>query len=153
MLKKSRQALIVQLIEQNCVSTQEDLMNMLSEAGVEVTQATVSRDIKELRIVKQSCATGEYKYCIPANNPDSKLSKYHAIFAESVVYTDCAMGICLVKCHVGTAQAACAAIDSMNLPGAVGTLAGDDTIFILCRSESGAMEIKKTIDEVISSIK
>ena len=153
MLKKNRQALIIQIIEQNCVSTQEELMKFLQETGVDVTQATVSRDIKELRIVKQSSATGEYKYCIPANNPDSKLSKYHAIFAESVVFTDCAMGICLVKCHIGTAQAACAAIDSMNLPGVVGTLAGDDTIFILCRNEAGALETKETLDEVISNIK
>ena len=153
MLKKNRQALIVQIIEQNSVSTQEDLMKLLLDAGVAITQATVSRDIKEMRIVKQSSSAGDYKYCIPANNHDSKLSKYHAIFAESVVFTDCSMGICLVKCHVGTAQAACAAIDSMNLPGVVGTLAGDDTIFVLCRSEEGAMKTKIALDNVISSIK
>ncbi len=149
MMKKNRQALIMQIIEQNCISTQEDLMNKLLEAGVDVTQATVSRDIKEMRIVKQSSASGEYKYCIPAAGTDTKVSKYHAIFSESVIYTDCAMGICLVKCHVGTAQAACAAIDSMNLPEVVGTLAGDDTIFVLCRNEDSALLTKKSLDELL----
>jgi transcriptional regulator of arginine metabolism len=152
-MKNQRQKKILELIEKYDIETQEELTQLLQKNGITATQATVSRDIKELRIVKQSSASGEYKYCIPANNPDSKLNKYHAIFAESVVYTDCAMGICLVKCHVGTAQAACTANHSMNLPGVLGTLAGDDTIFILCRNEDGAADIKMTIDEVISSIK
>lgn len=149
MMKKNRQSMIMQIIEQNCISTQEELMNKLLEAGIDVTQATVSRDIKEMRIVKQSSASGEYKYCIPSAGTDTKVSKYHAIFSESVIYTDCAMGICLVKCHVGTAQAACAAIDSMNLPEIVGTLAGDDTIFILCRNEESALAAKKSLDELL----
>lgn len=149
MMKKNRQALIMQIIEQNCISTQEDLMNKLLEAGVDVTQATVSRDIKEMRIVKQSSASGEYKYCIPTVETETKVSKYHAIFSESVMYSDCAMGICLVRCHVGTAQAACAAIDSMNLPEVVGTLAGDDTIFVLCRNEEGALRTKNALDELL----
>lgn len=149
MMKKNRQALIVELIEQNCISTQEELLKKLLETGIDVTQATVSRDIKEMRIVKQSSASGEYKYCIPTAATDAKASKYHALFSESVLSTDCAMGICLVKCHVGTAQAACAAIDSMSLEDVVGTLAGDDTIFILCRDEAGALRTKTSLDRIL----
>ena len=74
-MKTKRHSKILELISEKDIATQEDLLVYLRESGFDVTQATVSRDIKELRIVKQSSATGEYKYCIPANNPDSKLSK------------------------------------------------------------------------------
>ena len=77
--------------------------------------------------------------------------KYYSIFAESVTLTDYAQNICMLKCHPGTAPAACAAIDALGMPEVLGTLAGDDTIFILCRSERAAQNTKREIDTLLNS--
>ena len=148
-MKKNRQALIAKLIEENIISTQEELLAMLLDAGVNVTQATVSRDIKEMHIVKHPAPTGEYKYCLPASAPEENSGKYMSILIGSAVGTDVAMNTLVVKYHVGTAQAACAALDSMGLQGVAGTLAGDDTIFVLCYSEEAALKVKKKLDALL----
>lgn len=144
-MKKERHLLILDLIEKYSISTQEELLEKLLECGVEVTQATVSRDIKELRLVKQPVANGQYKYSL-ASSADEKYMKYYAIFAESVTLVDFAQNICMLKCHPGTAPAACAAIDALDLSEVLGTLAGDDTIFILCRSERAAQNTKRELE-------
>lgn len=146
MTKKNRQAIIGEIIEKENVCTQEELLSLLLSKGIDVTQATVSRDIKEMRIIKQPLIGGEYKYSLQSVSGDEKTLKYKAIFTESVMYCDRAMNICLVKCHSGTAQAACAAIDAMELSDVVGTLAGDDTIFVLCRDENGAVRTKNALE-------
>lgn len=148
-MKKNRQAIIAKLIEENVISTQEELLAMLLDAGVNVTQATVSRDIKEMHIVKHPAPTGEYKYCLPSLAPEENSGKYMSMLIGSAVCTDIAMNTVVLKCHVGTAQAACAALDSMGLHGVAGTLAGDDTIFILCYSDDAAAKVKKKIDSII----
>lgn len=144
-MKKDRHLLILELIEKYTISTQEELLEKLLECGIEVTQATVSRDIKELRLVKQPVANGQYKYSL-ATSADEKYMKYYAIFAESVTAVDFAQNICMLKCHPGTAPAACAAIDALDLSEVLGTLAGDDTIFILCRSERAAQNTKRELE-------
>lgn len=149
MTKKNRQAIIGEIIEKENVCTQEELLALLLARGIDVTQATVSRDIKEMRIIKQPLVGGEYKYSLQSASGDEKSLKYKAIFTESVMFCDRAMNICLVKCHVGTAQAACAAIDAMELNEVVGTLAGDDTIFVLCRDENSAVKTKSTLETMI----
>ena len=141
--------MILQLIDQYNISNQEELRDKLLSCGIDVTQATVSRDIKELRLIKQPVAGGEYKYSL-AGSTDEKYVKYHAIFFETVTNVDTALNICVVKCHIGTAMAACAAIDALNIPDIVGTLAGDDTIFIACRTENAASAVK---DELLSLLK
>lgn len=146
-MKKERHLLILELIEKYNISTQEELLAKLLEKGVEVTQATVSRDIKELRLVKQRVVNGEYKYS-QATGADEKYMKYYTIFAESVTTVDYAQNICIIKCHPGTAQAACAAIDALALPDVLGTLAGDDTIFILCRTERIAQNTKHELESL-----
>lgn len=148
-MKKNRQAIIAKLIEENIISTQEELLQRLLEAGVNVTQATVSRDIKEMHIVKHPAPTGEYKYCLPTSAPEENSSKYMSILIGAAVCTDIAMNTVVLKCHVGTAQAACAALDSMGLQGVAGTLAGDDTIFVLCYNEDVAGKIKKKLDVLL----
>lgn len=148
-MKKNRQAIIAKLIEENVISTQEDLLARLLDAGVNVTQATVSRDIKEMHIVKHPASSGEYKYCLPASGPEENSGKYMSILIGSAVCTDIAMNTVVLKCHVGTAQAACAALDSMGLQNVAGTLAGDDTIFILCYSEEAAAKIKRKLDSLL----
>ena len=148
-MRKARQALILKLIEQNHIATQEELLERLLAGGVSVTQATVSRDIKELGLIKRPAAGGAYKYCLGSEAADETTQKYQAIFAQSAIYADCAMNICCIKCRAGTAQAACAAIDSMNFANIVGTLAGDDTVFVLCRTEAAALKTKETIEKLL----
>lgn len=148
-MKKTRQALIAKLIEENVISTQEDLLARLLGAGVNVTQATVSRDIKEMHIVKHPAASGEYKYCLPTVKSEENNGKYMSILIGAAVCTDIAMNTVVLKCHVGTAQAACAALDSMGLQNVAGTLAGDDTIFVLCYSEEAAVKIKRKLDSLL----
>ena len=147
-MKKERHELILNLIESNNISTQEELLQNLLALGVNVTQATVSRDIKELRLVKQSFPNGEYRYTV-ASEGDEKMIKYRSIFSDSVYSIDLAGNICVIKCHVGTAQAACTAIDRFNIENIVGTLAGDDTIFVACKNEDAASSVKTTLDSYI----
>lgn len=147
-MKKNRQAVIAKIIADNRIRTQDELLDILLAQGVNVTQATVSRDIKEMHIVKRIDASGEYKYCLPASASEQSSSKYMSILLGAVVYTDVAMNTVVLKCHVGTAQAACAAVDSIGLADVAGTLAGDDTIFILCYSVDAAQKIKAQLDEI-----
>ena len=108
-----------------------------------------SRDIKELRLVKTMGANGQYKYAVTKTESDELLSKFKSIFAQSVVSADFAGNIIAIRCYTGMAQAACAAFDSMHWEGLVGTLAGDDTIFALCRNESYASQMKDSIKRLI----
>lgn len=149
-MKKKRLALIMELIKNNEITTQDELLSRLREQGFEVTQATISRDIKELRLVKSlSATTGQYRYTVGKDESDDYWNKFHAIFAGSVLKVDYAGHICVLKCHSGMAPAACAALDSMHWEGLVGTLAGDDTIFVLARSEEYAVKIKSAIVKLI----
>ena len=148
--KRERQDLIIKLISENPVETQGQLTGCLIEKGFDVTQATVSRDIKELRLVKHPASGGQYKYSL-ASGSDEKYMKYSAIFTQSVTYSDYAQNICMLKCHPGTAQAACAAIDALEISEVLGTIAGDDTIFILCRTERAAQNTKREIDSLFKT--
>lgn len=149
-MKKDRHSLILDLIDKYDISTQEELLVKLLDCGVDVTQATVSRDIKELRLVKLPASGGKYKYS-PAAGSDEKYMKYYAIFSDSVTLVDYAQNICMLKCHPGTAPAACAAIDGLAITEVLGTLAGDDTIFILCRNERAAQNTKREIESLLKN--
>lgn len=148
-MKKDRQALISKIITENRISTQEELLNMLVSLGMNATQATVSRDVKEMGIVKRSDALGGYRYALPEHTAEANRSKYMSILTGSVLYTDIAMNTVVIKCNVGTAQAACAAIDSLELENIAGTLAGDDTIFMLCYTENAAKQVKEKLDIIL----
>ena len=137
-MKKRRQAKILEIISSNDIETQEQLQSMLRSSGYEVTQATISRDIKELRLVKELSSNGRYVYSTGQKNNDSITKRTGGIFNESIIRIDYALNTVVIKCFTGMANAACATIDSMNLDEIVGTIAGDDTIFILCRSEETA---------------
>ena len=145
-MKALRLAKIVELVEKNEVYTQEDLLALLAKEGFVTTQATVSRDIKELSLVKSVTEDGKYKYTTSRKKQnDSMEKKFRSVFVESVVLVDYAMNTVVVMCHTGMANAACAALDTMGLEGIVGTLAGDDTIFILMRTEELAHGITDKI--------
>jgi len=149
-MKTKRQNEIVRLVEKQNIATQEELLVKLREAGFKATQATVSRDIKELRLVKSMGPSGHYRYVLPQTDSDMLVSKFHAIFVQSVISCDYAGNIIVIKCYTGMAQAACAAFDSMRWEGLVGTLAGDDTIFALCRTEGYASQMKDAIQRLLS---
>ncbi len=146
-MKKKRHAKILELIRTYPINTQEGLLEHLRAAEFDVTQATISRDIKELRLVKVQGADGQYRYSTGKSSSGDVGSKFHALFPDSVHTIDHAGNIVVIKCMVGMAQAVCAALDSLHWDGTVGTIAGDDTIFILVRSESNAaamvVELKK----------
>ncbi|MBR6984736.1 MAG: arginine repressor [Ruminococcus sp.] len=145
-MKNRRHDLILEIINEQAVGTQEVLMKLLAERGVATTQATLSRDIQQLSLVKQRDADGVYRYAMPASALTEK-----SLFAEAVVSVDYAMNTIVLKCRAGMAQGTCAAIDSVNHEGIVGTIAGDDTIFILVRSEADAKRLsKKFRNELLS---
>lgn len=137
-MKKRRQAKIIELISQNPVETQEELQDMLMKYGFEVTQATISRDIKELRLVKDLSPEGRYVYSSGKKSMDVINHRAGGIFNDTIITIDYAMNTVVIKCFTGMANAVCAAIDSMNLDEILGSIAGDDTIFILCRNEDTA---------------
>ncbi len=148
-MKKNRHSEILRLISQNTVGTQEELLEMLKDAGFSTTQATVSRDIKELNLVKQMNKQGVYRYVESKSETEEYLSKFNAIFAHSVISSDFAGNTTVIKCIPGMAQAACASFDSMQWEGLVGTIAGDDTIFALCRTPELAQELSVSITKLI----
>ncbi len=150
-MKKRRHAKIIDLIKNNNVETQEELQNLLRENGFEVTQATISRDIKELRLVKELSEEGRYIYSTGIkSNPDELSLNASGIFSESILSIDYALNTVCIKCFSGMAGAACAAIDSMKWAGVLGTIAGDDTIFVLCKTEKAAqiftLNLEKTLN-------
>ena len=150
-MKRKRHALILELIQQYEITTQDELLAKLRENGFEVTQATVSRDIKELRLVKAMSPSGQYRYMAGAAQGDEYLAKFYTIFSGSVISVDYAGNTCVVKCYAGMAQAACAAIDAMHFEGIVGTLAGDDTIFVLCRTSELTQQLKSSLDKMLQN--
>lgn len=137
-MKKRRQAKIIELISQNPIETQEELQDMLMKYGFEVTQATISRDIKELRLVKDLSSEGRYVYSSGKKSMDVINHRAGGIFNDTIITIDYAINTVVIKCFTGMANAVCAAIDSMNLDEILGSIAGDDTIFILCRNEETA---------------
>lgn len=137
-MKKRRQAKILEIISSNDIETQEELQEFLLKYGYDVTQATISRDIKELRLVKDLSVQGRYVYSTGKKHSDNFTHRAGGIFSETIINIDYALNTIVIKCFPGMANAACAAIDSMNLDEILGSIAGDDTIFILCRTEESA---------------
>lgn len=141
-MKVKRHAKILELIHSRPIDTQDELLTLLRESGFPVTQATISRDIKELRLVKTLDADGRYHYT--AHNSTQKhemTNKFLLLFAESVKEIDSAGNMLVIKCYTGMANAVCAALDTLHWSGVVGTLAGDDTIFMVMRDDHNAREL------------
>jgi transcriptional regulator of arginine metabolism len=132
-LKYSRHAKILELIENNEIETQEDLANSLRQSGFNVTQATVSRDIKELRLIKVLTREGKYKYATIKQQESVVTDRFMKLFKDSVLSIDHAGNMIIIKTLIGAANAAAAAIDAVDLKEVAGTIAGDDTIFLVIR--------------------
>ena len=132
-MKSSRHMAILKIIKENDVETQYDLARLLQENGYNVTQATVSRDIKLLNLIKVS-ENGRQKYVVYANEENGNNGKYNTILKEGFVSMDMAQNILVIKTVSGMAMAVAAALDAMNFHELVGTIAGDDTIMCVIRT-------------------
>lgn len=149
-MKSSRQKKILEIITGKDVETQNQLIDELNALGVKSTQATLSRDIKELRLMKELTSGGKYRYVAAgrddATDYDLRLKK---IFRESVTSYATAQNIIVIKTLPGLASAACAALDGMDIPGLVGTLAGDDTAFIAMKDNNAATAFERDIEKLL----
>lgn len=150
-MKKNRHKKILSLIQEHNINRQEVLLEYLNKEGFDVTQATVSRDIKELNLVKIVSSTGEYKYAQNTIVEDTKatFNRFDYIFSESIKSVDYAMNTVVIKCHTAMAQAACEVFDSLKWDGVVGTLAGENTIFVLMRTEELARTLNDSLQQYI----
>ncbi len=148
-MKYNRHAKILEIIDNNVIETQEELAEKLKEQGVEVTQATVSRDIKDLRLIKVMSSDGRYKYATLTQTENHISSRLTTILTEAYVSSDYANNIVVVKTLSGMAQAAASAIDSLKWEEILGSIAGDDTLIIVCRAEKIAEEIVNKFNKMI----
>ena len=140
-MKSQRQAKILEIISTINVETQEQLLQELEHAGFHSTQATISRDIKELRIVQELTTLGTYRYTTAAKEVPSTFSnRLNTIFRECVTRYDYAQNLVVIHTLPGLAAAAASAIDSMNISVVVGTLAGDDTVMVVMRDTNAAAQ-------------
>lgn len=150
-MKSQRQAKIMEIISNQNVETQEQLQALLLQEGYRCTQATISRDIKEMRIVKELTSLGTYRYTASGSEMGTTFSsRLNTIFRECVVGFDYAQNIIVIRTMPGLAAAAGSAIDAMNLSTVVGSLAGDDTVIVVMRDNNSAAafcgEIKNLIN-------
>lgn len=150
MKKYTRQRKILEIIEKYDVETQEELAEILKRAGIEITQATISRDIKELRLVKVLTKNGTYKYAVVDDRLEGTTDRLITIFRNSVISLDIAGHIVVLKTLPGAAQVCGSAIDSLKLNGVVGTLAGDDTVFVAVGNDKDIDLIVKTFQNVLN---
>jgi transcriptional regulator of arginine metabolism len=147
--KHERQSRLLALIESREISTQEDLVAGLLATGLQVTQATVSRDVKELGIIKVTSSSGAQKYVPMDRTGEVSAGRLMKVFAETAVSCDSALNTIVVRTLPGMAQACASAIDSMRIPELLGSIAGDDTVLIIARTESLATTLRERILRMI----
>lgn len=147
-MKGKRLLRIKEIVSQNEVETQEDLMKALEESGLQVTQATISRDIKELQLIKVIGTNGRYKYAIPASGSTMTIDALRRKLMDVFVSQARANNLLVIKVLPGNAHAIAIILDSLNHHGLLGTIAGDDTILLVCQDDMSAMElVQLLIDE------
>ncbi len=140
-MKFQRQAKILELIEHNEIETQEELSMRLRDLGYDTTQATVSRDIKDLRLIKVLSPSGKYRYATSTQEAENSfVGRLQNIFRECVTGVDAAQNMVVIKTLPALASAAAMAIDAMRVPNVVGTISGDDTVFIVMRDNESALD-------------
>ena len=148
-MKTNRQSQILQIIAARDIETQEELACALRSLGYKVTQATVSRDIRELRLIKVSSKGGGYKYAKPERHETAISERLIRILTDSLISVDCAGNMVVVKTLSGSANVAAEAIDTLEWHEILGTIAGDNTIFIVVRNDPDAASITERIRKLI----
>lgn len=149
-MKISRHSKILEIINLKDIETQEELADELKKNGFDVTQATVSRDIKELKLIKVLSDKGTYKYATISSNEKFLSNKLINIFSQTVLQVENVDNFIVVKTISGSAPAAAEALDSLNFEGVAGTIAGDNTIFLLIRNKQRAEEVVQQIKKMIN---
>ncbi len=149
-MKNKRQEKLLQIIKEKPIFTQDDLQNELNAYGFKVTQSTVSRDIRELKLVKGHDAQGNYRYITPDVRANEKNSdNYRDMIKNSVISVNYAVNDVVVKCFNGMAQSACVSLDIMFGDIMLGSVAGDDTVLIVAESESKAKDLCEQISNIL----
>ena len=149
-MKSKRQEEILALIQEQNIETQNQLIEELSKRGVKSTQATLSRDIRELRLVKELCPEGGYRYAIPSREDSGNhVDRLRKIFRECVISFDTAQNIVVIRTLPGLANAAASMLDNLEVPNLVGTVAGDDTAFLAMRDVQTAQDFCREIEAML----
>ncbi len=140
-MKSGRQNEILKIISERDIETQNQLLEALRERGIQSTQATLSRDIKDMRLVKELSPNGSYRYTTSRVETDNYEERLRNIFRESIVSCDVAQNLFIIRTLPGLANGACSAIDAMHVDGLIGSLAGDDTAFLAMRDTESAKKL------------
>lgn len=148
-MKVNRHAKIVELINKYQIETQEELAEYLNQEGFRVTQATVSRDIRDLKLTKIPAEDGRQRYALHQNNGSGMSDKYIRVLRDGYVSMDMAQNILVIKTVAGMAMAVCAAIDAMHWNEVVGSIAGDDTIMCAIRSVDDTISVMDKISKIV----
>ena len=148
-MKAKRQARILDLVRAHEIETQSDLTKLLAMDGFDVTQATVSRDIHEMKLTKIAAATGGYKYALPPQQDQAGIDRLKRVFWDGFVSMDFAGNMLVIRTFNGMAMAVAAALDAMQLPEIVGSIAGDDVLMCAVKSEKSAIELMEKLKRVM----
>ena len=150
-MKIGRQSKIIELVNKNDIETQEDLAELLTKAGYTVTQATISRDIRELKLTKIAVDTGKQKYIILNNSEPGLSEKYVRVLKDGFVSMDMAQNIVIVKTVSGMAMAVAAALDALHIQGIMGCIAGDDTVMCVIKTTEETVAVMEKVNKLINS--
>lgn len=148
-MKSERQQRILELISKYEIETQEDMIRRLREEGYLVTQATVSRDLRELKLTKTLTSRGTYRYAVASGRSHAGSVKLNHAMVDSITSVDYSMNTVVIKTFPGMAQAVAAGVDALNMQSILGCVAGDDTILIVTRGEESAAQISERIRELM----
>ena len=149
-MKLDRQNVIMEIITKQDIETQNQLLEALAARGVKSTQATLSRDIRDMRLIKELGPNGNYRYVMAASQDSTDLyARLKKIFKECVLSYDLAQNILVIKTLPGLAQAAGSTLDGMDIPGLVGTIAGDDTAFLALKDPDAAVKLYHEIEQLL----
>lgn len=148
-MKIERQTKILKLINEREVETQDELALLLTQEGFDVTQATISRDIRDLKLTKVTTSEGRQKYVVLQGNETNLNEKYIRVLKDGYISMDRAMNIIVVKTLTGMAMAVAAAIDAIHFDDIVGSIAGDDTIFLAVRSEADTIALMEKLNKIV----
>lgn len=149
-MKEKRQNKIKEIIGEKDIETQDELLAELTKAGFSTTQATISRDIREMKLIKVAGQTGGQKYTLIQNTDTDVIEKYHQVLSAGILNLDYAENMIVIRTVSGMAMAVAAALDNMNLQGIMGCIAGDDTIFCVTRNSGFCKEIIAEIKKIAS---
>ena len=150
MMKNDRQNHLLQIISEESIETQEQLLERLQSRGIKSTQATISRDIKELHLIKEPAGQGRYRYAVSTHRTKLNFAdRLRTIFRESLLSVDYPQNIVVIKTMPGLAHGAASALDGMTISEMVGTLAGDDTVMIVMRNTESAAAFVAEIKEML----